>query len=119
MTFIEKQHEIGEIIDGSRVIYDFDGVTRAAVYTGWLTYLTPAEPVWNISEESVEIAKICDGSPYFLTLDEIFNHGRDRTQFRCWTHIHTKACFLGSLDGFLSQTSDSDIALVEIGEILR
>lgn len=71
MTFIEKQHEIGEIIDGSRVIYDFDGVTRAAVYTGWLTSLTPAEPVWNISEESVELAAICDGSPYFLTLDEI------------------------------------------------
>lgn len=71
MTYTEKQHEIGEIIDGSKVIYDFDGVTKAAVYTGWLTYLTPVEPVWNISEESVETAEICDGSPYFLTLDEI------------------------------------------------
>lgn len=71
MTFTEKQHEIGEIIDGSKVIYDFDGVTRAAVYTGRLTDLEPAELEWQINDESADIAEICEGSPYFLTLDEI------------------------------------------------
>lgn len=71
MTFTEKQHEIGEIIDGSRIIYDYDGVTKAEVYTGWLTALEPAELEWQINDESADMAEICEGSPYFLTLDEI------------------------------------------------
>lgn len=71
MTYTEKQHEIGETIDGSRVIYDFDGVTKAEVYTGWLTDLEPTELEWQINDESADMAEICEGSPYFLTLDEI------------------------------------------------
>lgn len=69
--YIHPPKTLYEEIPGDTVIWRFDGVRSATVYTGWLSDLVPADVKWRQDDESYETAELCDCEADYITLDEL------------------------------------------------